>query len=441
MTRTVLKLIVLTLFTGVVIPQPADAQIPRRLRRAAENAASRELERKVTTVVGDAVACAVGNTECVEEAQKNGDKVVIVDEDGDVITDENGNPITDPEVAEAAGEAPGEGRWANYDYLRGERPIYNSRWNIEDTDHLPALKPNPSVRVGRIPSNLEFVSGNMQIVQLDGLNTVEFTSKTVFRVALDKPLPEDFSLEFTVQTGAPNAFVKVYFEPFSGTDKRYQTYESHYLSIWRGSGIYSQANRVSGVDQLWSLNQQLTPIKFQVDDGYGILYVGGVRVAQVPNLKHAVGSTAIEFEVNANQNLTAYLRDIRVDYGVDDPYETFIAEKEYTTRSIFFDFDSGTLRPESTPELERIRMMLDTHPDVEKVVIEGHTDAVGSDDYNLELSAARAGAVKDYLVDHGIDAGRIDTVGKGEAEPVADNDTDEGRQANRRVKVVIPEGL
>jgi OOP family OmpA-OmpF porin len=69
------------------------------------------------------------------------------------------------------------------------------------------------------------------------------------------------------------------------------------------------------------------------------------------------------------------------------------------------------------------------------VVIEGHTDAIGGDEDNLRLSQQRADAVRDYLVEHGVDAGQVSAVGKGESEPVGDNDTDDGRQANRRVVV------
>jgi OOP family OmpA-OmpF porin len=435
MLRRITTFGVAALIGAVVLPETADAQIGRRLRDAAARTAERELTTKVTTVVGDATACALGNRECVEQARQNGEKVVIVDHDGNVITDESGNPVTDPDVAEATMEEPGEGRWVNYDYLRGERPIYNTRWNIEDTDNPPALEPNPAVRVGRIPSNVDFGTGNMQIVQLDGLNTAEFTSNTRFRIPLSEPLPEDFSLEFTIRIARPNSFVNVSFEPF-GQDTRsinWRTYENHYLSIWRGGGIYLQTNRISGADQQRSIDQQLTAVKFQVDDGYAILYVDGERIAQVPNFKHPIGSTAIQFDVNANQDYNAHLRNIRIDYGVEDPVSVLEAEGVYVSRSIYFDFNSANLRPESTPELERIRSMLQQYG--QAVVIEGHTDAIGSDDYNIQLSTQRAQAVRTYLVGKGIDGGLIQAVGKGETDPIADNDTDDGRQANRRVAV------
>ncbi len=412
--------------------QEADAQVDR-LRRAAQRAVENQVERKVATVVGEAVACSLGNQQCVDQARQNGDKVVIVDGDGNVVTDENGNPVSDPAVAAATKEKPGEGRWANYDYLRGERPIYNTRWNVEDTENPPALKPNPDVRVGRIPGNVEFLTGNMEIVQINGLNTAEFKDWTFFRVPLTEPLPEDFSLEFTLQSTVGTQSVYLYFEPFQGQSIDLSSYDHHYLELWNSSGVRLARNRISGTDGNVGFMQQLTPVKFQVDDGYAILYVGGTRVAQVPNFRHAVGSTAIEFEIQARTDIPVHIRDIRVDYGVEDPVSVMEEMGVYTTRSIFFDTNSATLRPESTPELERLGALLQAHG--KPVIIEGHTDSVGSDDHNLGLSGHRAEAVKAYLVSHRIDAALIQTVGKGETEPIADNGTDEGRQANRRVVV------
>jgi len=424
--------VVLTLAFALTATQPADAQISR-LRRAAQRAVENEVGKKIATVVGEAVACPLGDRGCVDQARQNGDKVVMVDDEGKVVTDENGNPVADPDVAAATKEKPGEGRWANYDYLRGERPIYNTRWNIEDTESPPALKPNPSVRVGRIPGNVDFKSGNMEIVQIDGLNTAEFKDETYFRVPLAEPLPEDFSLELTLQLTVGTQYVYVYFEPVQGEGIDISASGHHYLELWNSSSVLLARNRVSGTDGNVGFIQQLTPVKFQVDDGYAILYVGGTRVAQVPNFKHAVGSTAIEFEVHARTDIPIYIRDIRVDYGVEDPVSVLEAEGVYTTRSIFFDTNSATLRPESTPELERVRALLEAHG--KPAIIEGHTDSVGSDEYNLELSGRRAEAVKAYLVGHGIDAALIQSVGKGEADPIADNGTDEGRQANRRVVI------
>ncbi|MCV5900774.1 OmpA family protein, partial [Escherichia coli] len=77
-------------------------------------------------------------------------------------------------------------------------------------------------------------------------------------------------------------------------------------------------------------------------------------------------------------------------------------------------------------------------PDI-KVEIGGHTDSKGSDAYNLSLSDKRSKSVKDYLVSKGVAAGRMTTRGYGESMPVADNNTDEGRELNRRVELKVTE--
>jgi outer membrane protein OmpA-like peptidoglycan-associated protein len=79
------------------------------------------------------------------------------------------------------------------------------------------------------------------------------------------------------------------------------------------------------------------------------------------------------------------------------------------------------------------------HPE-RRLLIEGHTDSLGPDTYNLSLSTLRAEAVRDALVSRGVDTSRITTEGLGEAYPVASNDTAGGRQENRRVEIVISDG-
>jgi outer membrane protein OmpA-like peptidoglycan-associated protein len=105
---------------------------------------------------------------------------------------------------------------------------------------------------------------------------------------------------------------------------------------------------------------------------------------------------------------------------------------------IYFDFDKTSLTPESTPELDRVVNFLQQNSSIQ-VEIAGHTDNKGSDDYNLNLSQGRAQAVVDYLTDNGIDPGRLVAKGYGEGSPVATNDTEEGRQTNRRVEVKVIE--
>jgi outer membrane protein OmpA-like peptidoglycan-associated protein len=106
-----------------------------------------------------------------------------------------------------------------------------------------------------------------------------------------------------------------------------------------------------------------------------------------------------------------------------------------TLRNVFFDFDKAELKPESFVELDKLAAYLRTNNI--RIEIGGHTDDQGSDDYNDRLSENRAKAVYDYLVSTGIPADRLQYKGYGKRVPVAGNDTDEGRAANRRTEFKI----
>ncbi len=109
---------------------------------------------------------------------------------------------------------------------------------------------------------------------------------------------------------------------------------------------------------------------------------------------------------------------------------------------VLFDFDADQLKPEAEPSLQAVLSVLN-HSDVAQVEIIGHTDAKGSDAYNLDLSLRRAGAVERWLTRHGVDAALIRTDGRGEREPVAPNqlpdgrDNPDGRAKNRRVEIRV----
>ncbi|MPM67743.1 hypothetical protein SDC9_114667 [bioreactor metagenome] len=110
--------------------------------------------------------------------------------------------------------------------------------------------------------------------------------------------------------------------------------------------------------------------------------------------------------------------------------------KEIVLKNIFFDFNKSTLRPESKNELENLVQLMKENPTL-KIEISGHTDNVGSAAYNKTLSQARAKAVVDYLIAAGISSDRMTSVGYGFDKPIASNDTDEGRQLNRRTEFKI----
>lgn len=103
---------------------------------------------------------------------------------------------------------------------------------------------------------------------------------------------------------------------------------------------------------------------------------------------------------------------------------------------LLYDFDSDVIRANASENLRNLATSLNKYPNTDLLIV-GHTDAVGADAYNQALSERRASAASRYLVSQGVTSGRLRPVGRGASEPIATNDTEAGRQLNRRVEIAI----
>lgn len=107
----------------------------------------------------------------------------------------------------------------------------------------------------------------------------------------------------------------------------------------------------------------------------------------------------------------------------------------FRLEGVFFDFDKSVIKPEGRVKLDSAVKILNRYPDM-KVEIQGHTDSIATEQYNIGLSNRRANSVKEYLISKGISASRLTTRGFGETSPAADNGTAAGRALNRRVVLI-----
>lgn len=115
---------------------------------------------------------------------------------------------------------------------------------------------------------------------------------------------------------------------------------------------------------------------------------------------------------------------------VGENYELGLSDR------VLFEVDKSDVSSEAAERIGKLAMVLKS-VDIDGAGIEGHTDSTGAPDYNQQLSERRAAAVKAEFVKAGMPAANVRAVGKGETQPVASNDTDEGRQQNRRVVIVV----
>lgn len=115
-----------------------------------------------------------------------------------------------------------------------------------------------------------------------------------------------------------------------------------------------------------------------------------------------------------------------------------VSRAKIVLRGVNFDFDKAEIRPDSRPVLDEAASLLaERRADIEMLVVEGHTDAIGTDAYNQGLSMRRAEAVYRYLVNKGVPPEIMRTEGYGESKPVADNESESGRAQNRRVELRV----
>jgi outer membrane protein OmpA-like peptidoglycan-associated protein len=116
----------------------------------------------------------------------------------------------------------------------------------------------------------------------------------------------------------------------------------------------------------------------------------------------------------------------RVEEGIDITFDS----------GILFEFGKFDLNANAKTNIAKLGRILNEYPDT-RLTIQGHTDSKGSENYNRELSYKRANAVRDYLVANGVKGGRLNTESYGETAPIASNETEAGREQNRRVEVII----
>ncbi|MCM8569739.1 OmpA family protein [Gramella jeungdoensis] len=122
--------------------------------------------------------------------------------------------------------------------------------------------------------------------------------------------------------------------------------------------------------------------------------------------------------------------------GCPEPTAEVISELNEYSKTVLFDFNKATIRQESEDALQSIVDIMNEYPQT-IFHIEGHTDSIGSEAYNMKLSKERAASVESWLSEHGVPANRLTSEGYGETQPIATNSTDAGRQENRRVEISL----
>ncbi len=325
-------------------------------------------------------------------------------------------------AAPAAGAArsarPGEGAWANYDFVPGARVLFADDFAQET--------------VGNFPRRLEFKGGMSEVVEWQGRRWLSSGGEGAFVIRLPETLPERFTMEFDL-AGSGNAMEIT----FDGASDRYTKKAGvDYLAFGTWFADLKGPGRSSTTSTGYETKKDVVRARIMADGDYVKVFVNERRVANVPNAKLGRSNRIYVFLNGWSADSPRMIGDVRVAAGGRQLYDALAASGRVATQGVLFATGRAEVRPESGPTLKEIAAMLAQHPEL-KLTIEGHTDNAGDAAANQALSEARAAAVKQALVaDYAVDAARLEARGFGATKPAAPNATPEGRASNRRVELV-----
>jgi len=352
-----------------------------------------------------------------------------------------------------ATEEPALKSFSKYDFIPGDSVLYYDAFEGE--------------AIAELPTGWN-TSGTGEVVTLDKFpgNWLQLHKKFTYLSSSTKNYGENFTAEFDIILQLKNngwSYPEIYFGFFASNEesntgnnflREYRKNTALVATLVPGEGkssrvklhsyqqgrpwYQSDAKAFESLEKWYS-----TPVHVavQVQKERCRIWINGEKVFDAPKAI-PVGDimNQLFFEVggtNYPENQYAvFISNIKVATGKPDTRHKLIEEGKFSTTGILFDFQSAVIKPESYAVVKEIASVLKENGAV-KIKVLGHTSSDGDDNANMELSKKRAAAVKEMLVNEfSIDASRLETEGKGETQPVADNKTKEGKVLNRRVEFI-----
>jgi OmpA-OmpF porin, OOP family len=330
--------------------------------------------------------------------------------------------------------------YSKFDFIPGENVTFYENFS-EDA-------------IGDFPANWN-TNGSGEVVTIDGFDGrwLKWSAGVAYSPNLTTSFPDNFTLEFDLVMLKPEGKADPYFGlSIYASDKDNMNEDFAAGTILTAQGAWSVDNVNGGDYQNVGASQQVT-----ISDLYEHkthisiwgqkqrmrVYANEIKVLDLPRgFPKDVKLNKVRFVNNPGLNISnddagfVFLSNVRVAVGAPDMRSKLMTEGKLVTHGILFDVNSDKIKAESYGTLKEIAKVLSENAAV-RVTIVGHTDSDGEDAKNLDLSKKRAAAVKASLAkDFAIDASRMETDGKGEAQPAAPNTSSEGKANNRRVEFV-----
>jgi outer membrane protein OmpA-like peptidoglycan-associated protein len=411
----------------------AQAQFGKRLGKAIENAAKNATVRKAEQKTEEAVSKTIDKA--TDDTYKEGDDTAQKSSKSQKSPKSGGNSDTedDGDNAPQQGVKAAEMAYAKSDFVPGDEIIFSDDLANE--------------QLGEFPSQWDLLNGTCEAVTVNGVKALELNKSGSNIMPLMKT-PKNFLGDvWTVE------FDFLY-------SKREMEYSTQWVTFWfnkaNENGELMKYEYASNFDQEgkgdgrqnWTWHSSMgsnngsEEIDFPLDKWHHIaisfnkrawkIYVNGQRIMNVPNVAAPPGWFNISV---GNGDGHSYFTNFRIAKGAKPLYDRMMTDGKIITYGITFDIGKSTIKPESMGEINRIAKLMTDNPGL-KFSVEGHTDNTGSAATNQTLSDARSKAVVDKLVEMGVAKDRLQSAGKGQTSPIADNSTDEGRAKNRRVEFV-----
>lgn len=423
---------------ALLLGTSGEAQFFKKLAKKAEKAAERTVERRVERETSKKTDQALDS---ILEPGSGGQQVPGA-------PSENGNPTgTNTENSTSTRPVAGSPKtievYSKFDFVPGDKPLFFDDFNDEFMGDFPSKwNTNGSgevVTIGSIPGKWYSVA-----------------SRSITVPNLGTTLPEDFTMEFDLKvvnlsrnTGS-GAKLGIYFSETSGLT----TNENNVLANLNFCQYIAIGVRVDNnfkgdpapiqntlQQDLREVYKDVVHVSIAVNKNRYRLWLNEIKVADLPQfIVKPELINYVKFYVNGidkqKRQEQVLISNLKIAEGGVDLRRKLMAEGKISTNGIRFNSGSADILPQSMGIIRQISQVLNQDSAMSLNIV-GHTDSDGSDESNMKLSKDRAEAVKKALVSvYGISENRLNSEGKGEAEPVADNGTSQGKAQNRRVEFI-----